>query len=92
MSKASEVLARIEVKKRLTPGEAIMWPIYCGANATEAKRIEDYIRAFFMTGTLLPMHVDNLCLDILSLQTEYDDGLDRYLLCVEGVIRELPSM
>jgi len=70
----------------LKPGQYITWPVYDGTDILEAKSMEEYVNTFFKTGTLMPIPVLNLGLDIYSVQAEYDDGHATHKVVIEGFI------
>jgi len=83
-TKAESLLAAIS---NLVPGKSIMWPVYDGKDLLEAKTVQDYVEIFFRTGNLMPVHVvPNLGLNILSVQTEYDDQNHHHRIILEGIV------
>lgn len=85
MTKAEALLSHIESVKVNSP---ITWKIYEGADPLDAKTVQNYVEGFFHTANLMPIPVVNLGLDILSVETEFDDQKHTYLIVLEGVVRE----
>jgi hypothetical protein len=86
MSKAEKLLNLIE---DVTPGKYVTWPAYDGTDILDAKTVEDYVTPFFKTGSLMPIPILNLGLNVYIVQTEYNDDLQTYKVIVEGVIMKL---
>lgn len=82
--KAMKVMA---AKDLMYHGSAIVWPVYDGDNAIEAKQMHDYIQGFFVSGELMPVPGYTLRLNVLSLETEYDEITKRHKVVAEGELR-----
>lgn len=85
MTKAEALLSHIEGVK---VNSAIAWKIYEGNDPLDAKTVQSYVEGFFHTANLMPIPVVNLGLDILSVETAFDDQKHTYLIMLEGVVRE----
>ena len=85
MAKAESLLATIS---NLKPRQVISWPVYNGSDPIEAKTVQSYVEGFFHTANLMPIPVVNLGLDILSVETEFDDQKHNYFILLEGTVRK----
>jgi len=74
---------------KLKPGQYITWPVYYGDDILDAKKIEDYVNGFFKTGTIIPIPVLNLGLNVYAVQAEYDDGHSTHKVVIEGFITKI---
>ena len=88
MTKAEDLLSHIESVK---VNSAITWKIYEGNDPLDAKTVQSYVEGFFYTANLMPIPVVNLGLDILSVETEFDDQAHTYSITVEGMVRKFLS-
>ena len=88
MTKAEALLSHIESVKVNSP---ITWKIYEGNDPLDAKTVQSYVEGFFQTANLMPIPVVNLGLDILSVETEFDDQAHTYSITVEGMVRKFLS-
>ncbi len=70
----------------INPGKYITWPIYDGDNILDAKTVEDYVTTFFKTGSIMPIPILNLGLNIYVVQKEYDDEHHTYRVVIEGFV------
>jgi hypothetical protein len=89
MLKAESLLSLISDVK---PGKYITWPIYDGNEVLDAKTVEDYVTVFFKTGSIMPIPVLNLGLDIHAMATDYDDDHNRYKITIEGFVTKSPGI
>ena len=85
VTKAEKLLAVID---NLKPGQNIVWPVYDGADITDAKTVENYVTAFFRSGDLMPIPKVKLGLNVRSVQTEHYESnlIDRYSVTIEGLV------
>jgi len=81
--------ALLNALSNIMPGKSITWPVYAGDDVSDAKIVENYVTGFFKTGSLMPIPVLNLGLDIHSVKTEYNDYFHTYLIVIEGVVIKL---
>lgn len=88
MTKAEELLSHIESVK---VNSAITWKIYEGNDPLDAKTVQSYVEGFFHTANLMPLPMVHLGLDILSVETKFDDQAHIYSITVEGMVRKFLS-
>jgi hypothetical protein len=90
--KAIKAKVLMDAISNIKPGKTISWTIYRGNDIEEVEALKNYVTAFFKTGTLMPIPVVKLGLDIRSVQTEYDDNDHSHLIIIEGVVQKLPEI
>lgn len=85
--KAMQVLSQAEVLKK---GQGVSWTIYDGEDILDARAVENYVNSFFKTGCPMPIPVPapyaSRRIDILSVETTYNDSNKSHKVVIEGEI------